>query len=494
MSITKSVFQSSSFQVAINLIQRLIGVVSTLILARVLTPEDFGIIAIVALTVHLIDILSDAGSQQYIIQKQDADKADLNTAWSIDILGKFLLTLIIWILAPFISENLNNPLLTDAIRIVSLSIPIRALRNPALILLAKEFQYKKLFKLSLTQKLISFSAVMLVITITPSYWAIITGDIIAAIIMFIGSYVISDYRPSWTLQKIREQWSFSQWALLRGITGFGRSQADMLIASKQFPPAALGGYHLQRELALIPAFSIVIPALEPLLSAIAKAKYDNKLLAYRIRLSMITLLAFLIPLSIFIFSESKAITSVLLGDQWVSYHQLLGFFSLMFFAFCFHALVSDCFTAINKIRSLFFFDLLSTAVIICFLAIFSNSDIFTFSLARGLIGAFITASLVFLLNKYTHFKLLQITYNMLPILLATFCSYILKGMSSISAIEESWSFFYLSFNAFVFFTSYILLLLLFIQVGSYYHKNIEGVFAESIQLKENIIKLIPTKS
>ena len=265
----------------------------------------------------------------------------------------------------------------------------------------------------------------------------------------------------------------------------------MLIASKQFPAAALGGYHLQRELALIPALSIMIPALEPLLSAIAKAKYDSKLLAYRIRLSMITLLSILIPLSFFIFSEAKAITSVLLGEQWISYHTLLSFFSLMFFAFCFHALVSDCFTAINKVKSLFFFDLISTAVIICFLLAFSDSDIFTFSLARGIIGALITSSLVFLLNKYTQFKLVQLFYNALPIICATLISGLIKSAASITGIAESWTFFYLVINTAVFFLSYLMILLLFIQIGSYYHKDTEGLFEESLQLKDNVVKLFP---
>lgn len=399
--------------------QRLIGIISTMILARLLTPNDFGVIAIIALTVHLADILSDAGSQQYIIQKQDTDDNDINTAWTLDIISKFFLTVIIILLAPFIAETLDNPLLTHAIQIVSLSIPLRALRSPGLIIFAKEFEYGKLFKLSLYQKLISFSAVMLVVFIKPSYWAIVIGDIVSALTLLIGSYKISHYRPSLTLVKFKDQWGFSKWSLLRGITGFLRSQADMLIVSKAFPAGTLGSYHLQRELALIPAISLIIPAMEPLLSAVSKAKHDHNLLIYRMRLSILTLLSFLLPLSCFIYVYSEDITYVLLGEQWVAYHQLLSFFSLMFFAFCLHALVSDFFTALNQMRTLFIFDLLSTLFILGILLLAIDASILNFSLIRGVAGLAITVSLIIMLNKIVSLKLMYLLCSLIPIVFAS---------------------------------------------------------------------------
>lgn len=492
MSITKGVFSSSAFQVAINLVQRLIGIVSTLILARLLTPDDFGIIAILALTIHLTDILSDAGSKQYIIQKQNTEDSDLNTAWTIDIIGKFTLTGIIWLIAPTIATSLNNPLLTDAIRVVSLCIPIRAMHNPALILLAKEFDYKRLFKLGVWQKLLSFSVVMIVVAIQPSYWAIVAGDIVSAMVLLVGSYQIHSYRPGLSLAHLKEQWAFSQWSLLRGITGYARSQADILIVSKLFPPAALGGYHLQRELALTPAFSLVIPAIEPLLSAIAKAKYDAQLLAYRLRLSMVTLLALLVPLSIFIFFSSELIVAVLLGDQWLQYHELLAYFSLMFFAFCFHALISDCFTAINRMRLLFYFDLLSTFAIVAILLAFIDLDIHLFALVRGVAGLFITISLLLLLNTVTQLNILRLLVNLLPACLAAVLSTFITQAATQLLPVHTWALITLVFKTLVFFAAYLVLLLVLIKILRATFTTRESYLEEIAQLSGNIDHLMTT--
>ncbi|MFA7556099.1 MAG: oligosaccharide flippase family protein [Spongiibacteraceae bacterium] len=486
MSITHRVFASSAFQVAINIMQRLIGVVSTLILARLLTPNDFGIIAILAITIHLTDILSDAGSQQYIIQKQDTDDDDLNTSWTIDIIGKCTLTLVICLLAPAIANTLDNPLLTDAIRLIALSIPLRALRNPGLILLAKELQYQKLFKLNLYQKLLSFAAVMLVVVIHPSYWAIIAGDIVAAAILLIGSYQVHSFRPQLTLQRFKQQWAFSQWSLLRGITGFLRSQADILIVSKLFPTGKLGGYHLQRELALIPALSLVIPAIEPLMTAIAKAKYDTELLGYRIRLSLLTLFTLLFPLSVFIFLQSELIVTVLLGKQWIPQHQLLAYFSLMFFAFCLHALISDCFTAIDRLKTLFFFDLLSTVVIIAVLLAAMHTDLNTFALIRGGAGLIITASLLLLLNVLIQFKLTTLLINCIAPLAAGLMAFLVNQQLNAAIPASPWALIDLGLATIIYFGSYSIVFLLLANLLCQLAKTQSEPLEETEQLLHNM--------
>ncbi|MBL4763618.1 MAG: oligosaccharide flippase family protein [Gammaproteobacteria bacterium] len=460
MSLTKKVLAGSYFQILINVFQRLIGIISTIILARLLTPNDFGIIAILAITVHLIDILSDAGSQQYIIQKQSINDDDVNTAWTIDIIGKVFLTLVIWLLAPLIADTLNNPLLTNAIRIVSLSIPLRALKNPGLILLAKNLQYQKLFKLGMYQKFLSFASVMIFVLISPSYWAIIVGDIVSATIYLVGSYYIDSFKPRLTLKKVVEQWRFSQWALLRGITGFLRSQADILIVSKFFPTASLGSYHMTRELALIPALSVIIPATEPLLSAISQSKHDRELLNYRIRLSLVTLIAILLPLSVFIYLYSQEIVTVVLGEQWIEYHQLLGFFSIMFFTFCLHALISDCFTALNKMRKLFYFDLLSTIFIITILMLSTKSTVFEFSLIRGIAGFAITGTLLVILERLTLFGLKKLAQNTLPSFIACILAVLITMQLEKLGLQDLHPFVGLTLISAIFFSVYTLLFFL----------------------------------
>lgn len=86
MSTTKKLLQSSGLLVGIRLFQRSLGLISTLILARLLTPEDFGVVAVAALIIHFSEVLSNTGIQQYIVQVEEANVETVNTAWTLDLM------------------------------------------------------------------------------------------------------------------------------------------------------------------------------------------------------------------------------------------------------------------------------------------------------------------------------------------------------------------------------------------------------------------------
>ena len=109
MSLARRVLGSAALLVGIKAVQRSLGLISLLILARLLTPEDFGLIALVSITVHFFDILSNVGSEQYIIQKQAVSEEDLNTAWTIDLLMKAALWLLLMLCAPLLAEFFEQP-------------------------------------------------------------------------------------------------------------------------------------------------------------------------------------------------------------------------------------------------------------------------------------------------------------------------------------------------------------------------------------------------
>jgi lipopolysaccharide exporter len=286
------------------------------------------------------------------------------------------------------------------------------------------------FVLSIWQKAFSFTVVVVFALIQPSYWAIIAGDLVAAVVMTAGSYFIHGYRPALTLQKVGVQWHFSKWLILRGVVGFTRSQIDNLIVSKLFGAGQLGGYHLIRELATFPALSVIIPGSEPLQAAIAERKGHSEQLAYRIRLSLFMMVTLLTPLTIFMAAYSEQIVNVVLGAQWVDFEGLLRPFSLFFFTFCLFALVSDAFVATGQVRALFIFDLVSTTIIVWFLLSLEDITLYTMAWARGWLAVLTTIALLLILQSRTHFNLARLcamsTLVLAPCLLAWWVTEIVR--------------------------------------------------------------------
>lgn len=439
MSASIKVVKSAGLLLTLQLVQRGLGIVSTLILARLLTPEHFGIVALVTIALQFFELLVETGNQQYIVQKETVDDADLNTAWSMDVLIKSGIAILVIACAPALAAWFEEPDLTAALAVASLALPIRALKTPGMMRLAREINYRPLFHLTLWQKGLSFITVVTIALIEPSYWAIIVGNLVAATILAVGSYRVDQHRPRWTLSRFQQQWGFSQWLLLRGIVGFTRSQIDNLMVSKFFGTTQLGGYNLIREVSLLPALSAIIPMTEPLLAAIAEGKHSASVLAYRVRLSLALMISALTPITVFIYLYPELIVQVLLGNQWSEYAPLLRPFSLFFLTFCLFSLISDSIIAQGRVKMLFWFDVASTLSIIAILYQWGTASLDNMAWLRGWLAVATTAALLILLNRQTRFGLLRLFYLCLPAVLASAAAawlvFQLPTTSSLALIE-----------------------------------------------------------
>ncbi|WP_445426531.1 oligosaccharide flippase family protein [Alishewanella sp. HL-SH06] len=403
-SVSNRVVASTGFLLLIQLLQRGLGIISTLILARLLAPEQFGIIALIAIALQFFEILADAGNQHYIIQKAEVTDSDLNTAWTLEIIVKSSMALLIIGSAPIIASYFNAPELTLALWVSSLVLPIKALRNPILMLQARQLNYQPVFKLNLWQKSLSFITVITIAIIWQNYWAIVVGNLVAATIYTFGSYLISQYRPTLSVQQLNEQWGFSKWLMLRGLIGFFRSQIDSLLVSRWFSTKELGGFHLLRELAVMPAVSVVIPAAEPLQAAIADDRFNQAALAYRTRFSLVLMSSLLIPISTFMWLFPEQIVYVLLGKQWLEFAVLLQPFALFFFTFCLFALCSNAYLAVGQAKLLFWFDLISTLIIVTLLIMLASTTLLELTWQRAWLAVITTLVIMLMLEKTTNFN------------------------------------------------------------------------------------------
>lgn len=418
MSLTQRVFSGAAMQLGVQLFNRLVGLISTLILARLLVPSDFGIVAIVVIVIQFFETLSDAGTHNYVVQKSELDDQDLNTAFSIEVMLKSLIAVALVPGAWWVGQWYALPELYPALLVASLAMLARACRNPGYSVLIKEIDYNAIFKLSLAQKAAGFVITVGWALISPSFWALIAGELVGTVLFTVGTYRIHAHRPKFTLAKMKEQWLFSQWSLLRGFVGFVRSQLDTIMVSRLFSPTQLGAYHLQRDLAVMPALLVVMPAMEPLMAALAKSKDDTELFAFRFRVAFLFLFITLLPLTGILWNFSEGITLIALGEQWVEYHELIKYFSLLFITYCLFGLVADSFVALGKIRELFVYDVASTAFLAVMLFLLAGLDIVAFAFWRGVIGVLVTVGVVVYLDYGLKLHLIRLATLLFPAVLA----------------------------------------------------------------------------
>lgn len=417
--LTQQLIHSSSLLVLAKITQRCLGLASIIILARILTPDDFAIVALTAIIIYFFDMLSNVGTEQYIIQKKNISADDLNTAWTIDLLSKGTLWLILFIAASPLSAYFEQPQLANAIYVMATIIPVNALKNPGLFLLKSNLEYKRIFWLSVFQKLLSFILVIWLASVYQSFWALIIADVFASIFYTMGSYYIHSFRPKISLQQGKKQWLFSKWLLLKGIVGYIRAQIDTLIVSKLFPSAALGQYYMARNIAMLPAHNIFTPAIEPLLAAFKQYRHSNLILGNNIRICFLLTAIFSLPISFFIWYFPQPLIDTLLGEKWQSSYSILSSMALLIVYFPFILIFEQAFLVNKRVKALFVFDALSLITIIIALTASQYSSIETLAIFRGGIGIISAIVMMSYLHYIYKIKILPSILFIIPISLAS---------------------------------------------------------------------------
>jgi O-antigen/teichoic acid export membrane protein len=483
--ISEKVFKSSFFMLSLRLFQRSIGLISTMILARVLLPEDFGLVAILTLVGLFFDILTQTGSEQYIIQKTKVDHNTLNTAFTLDIITKSIIWLLFIICVPYISEYYNEPQLKWALWASSLILPIGALTNPNLYILKKNIDFKAFTKLEAFRKLFSFSIVMLVLVFEQSFWAIVAGDLASVSFAVLGSYVIAPFKPKLRKNNLKEQWLFSKWMLLKGMFGFIRSQADTFLVSHFYGLADLGRYHMAKHIAYIPANDMIIPSIEPVFSALAESKNNTLIFNKRFSKGFFTTFSVIFPLSLFIYSFPQLLVDFLLGDKWTNTYGIMSILGLSVLFTCISYYFETAMVALGKVKQIFIFDVITMIVLITGLIILQGETIEEFTFYRTCLLMLFSSLLFGLAYFHIRFDVINTIALMLPVIIATIVAIIIvdliDGLNTQIALVE------LLFSGIIYVSTCLLICLTLLSLPYYKRKN-EVIFFWSLMVKLKLNK------
>lgn len=376
MTTVRKAFLSSILLVLLSVGKKLVGLVSTLILARILTPEDFGLVAIATLAFGLVEVLSQSGSSQYIITREKISEKELNTAFTYNLILKSLIAFIFYLTSPIIAEFYGDDRITSILEFFSLMLLIIGFENPQIYLLKKNQEYKKIVKMIFISKIISTIFAISTALIIKNYWALIAGQMIAYSLPIIGGYIISPYMPRIELKNIKSQFSFSAWLVPSSMLGYFRSQIDTIIISKLFDSHILGNYHVMKYLAFIPTQNLIGPLTQPLLAQLTSVKNSGKYFLKMFNVSMFTTLFIAVFISTIFLFQHKNIVYLLLGEQWVSNSKILAIFGVLIISTALNNQATNLLMIKNKNKYILIFESMAFfLIIISFIYLDLNSTI-----------------------------------------------------------------------------------------------------------------------
>lgn len=324
----RAVAKGAAWILAVRLVRRSIGVVSTLILARLLTPADFGVYALAMSVYVLVELMRAFGFGLALIQKQDATDGHYDTGWTLGILFSVVCTVVLVTVAPIAAHILDEPKLEPVLRFVSLLFLIEAAINIGTINFQKHMTFDKYFNMQVAAKVAAFLVTVPMAFILKSYWAMLYGLLAAACARVVLSYMMSPYRPRLRLPYWREMLSFSTWLQVNNIIDYANRHAANFMVSRASGVAGVGMLSMSRDLG-----KIIMDVAQPINQAAypAYARVNHDVLQVRDIFSKVVgnLLVMGIAMGVGVSSTAHLIVPTMLGSQWLSIVPLIHWFALV---------------------------------------------------------------------------------------------------------------------------------------------------------------------
>lgn len=308
--------QGSLWMIAMRWAIRAAGLVSTVILARILTPDDFGVVAMSSLVLGLLSVLSDMGTWQLLIRSGETDRRAYDTAWTIMLLQAAVLAALMFAAAYPAAAFFMDPRLTLVIQIVALGSVIQGFENVGVIMFRRDLDFRSDFLLGFYSKVVVVVPTVVLALVFRSYWALIAGNILGQAMAVLVSYRMHPFRPRLSLHDWRRFVGYSIWITPSSIATFLNKKADVFIVGHAASTAQMGAYNVASELSQMATSEIVTPMSRALFPNYAKLKDDRAALAEAFRHVLRSVCIISFGFGFGIAATADDVVHLILGDQW----------------------------------------------------------------------------------------------------------------------------------------------------------------------------------
>lgn len=333
-TISNQIGKATVWSLAAEISAKIIVPVTNIVLARILTPDAFGIIATINMVISFADTLSIAGFQKYIIQHEYKDKKELFSSANVAFWTNFIMSMLLWIIICLwrnpISEMVGNPGYGKALAVAALSLPLTGLSSIQEAMFQRELNYQMLFYRRIGVSLLPFVVTIPLALAGFGYWALIFGNIAGNVLKIVLLTIASKWRPHffYSFKLLREMFSFSIWTLLESIALWATTYIDILVISNHMG-AYYTGLYKNSQSTVSSILSIITGATTSVLFASLSRLQDDKVNFEKTFYSFQKNVAvFVLPLGMGIFMYSDLVTNILLGNQWIEASEFIGIWGL----------------------------------------------------------------------------------------------------------------------------------------------------------------------
>ncbi len=319
MGYTKEAIKGVTFIGLIRVSTRILSFVKTIIIARVLSPYQFGLFGIATLVLVFVEILTETGVNIFLVQKKDNIDKYINTSWIVSIIRGTIIALVILISSSAISNFFNTPDSFNLILLISLVPFLRGFINPSIVKFQKELRFSLEFYYRTSSFFVETFFSVLLVLLTKTVEGLVWGMIIGVMFEIAMSHAIVKPRPvfNFNFQLFKEVVGFGKWITASTIFNYFYQHGDDMAVGRLLGARSLGIYDMAYRISLIPITDIADVVFRVTFPVYVKISSDLKRLRRAFLKSLGFVFLLVLPLCTVLFLFPGEIISLTLGNKWL---------------------------------------------------------------------------------------------------------------------------------------------------------------------------------
>lgn len=427
----RKVIHATKWSTITEIAAKLVSPITNMILARILLPEAFGVVATITMIISFAEMFTDSGFQKYLVQHDFKDEDEKCRYANISFWTNLVLAIIIWSIIVVFRDQLaslvGNPGLGNVIVIACLQLPLTSFSSIQMALYRRAFDFETLFKVRIVAICMPFFITIPLALIGLNYWALIIGALAIQLFNAFALTAKSKWKPKFyfNIKELKEMLSFSVWSLIEAISIWLTSWVDVFIIGSVLTQHYLGIYKTSISMVNM-LMAIITNSVTPILFSSLSRLQDDKAQFNYVYLKFERLASiFIFPLGIGIYLYSDLATRILLGSKWAEASDIIGIWALTSaFMIVFGHFSSEVYRSKGKPKLSFFAQILHLIALVPVCLISSTYGFWPLVYSRSLIRFHFVLVHLFIMKFSIGFPVFQIFKTVFP----AFVSAIVMGV------------------------------------------------------------------
>lgn len=308
---------------------KLISLARYLILARLLTPDDFGLFAIAIVPLEVLLSATDFGMIPALVQRNETDTRVYDIAWTIGLTRAVIISACLMLAAPLLALVFAEPRATSVLRVLALRPLVGALASIRMADLERRLDFGPLMRIELVANGAG-AVVSVALAPTLGVWALVAGALVAAAARVAVSYILAPHRPRviFDAAPARALFRFGRWVFITGLVGVAGDAVLRAVIARRLGAAELGLYYLAFNLAALPNDTVSGLVVAVAFPVHARIHADLRRVATAFRASVAAMATVLCPVYAVLIVLAPSLVEHVLGPRWTGAAPILQLLSL----------------------------------------------------------------------------------------------------------------------------------------------------------------------